>query len=336
MYDFRAAGIGQDPDGRPDLAKPSLVLTAGEAFRIPCEYAGSLLLDTLDAVRRRGPRAGRPVLVVPGFHATDGATRRLRGHLRAARLGRLRLGRRHQPRARPTRCSTACWPASTRCTATTSEPVSLVGWSFGGLLARWLAHQRPEHVRQVVTLGSPWRPEGERTRTTRMFERSRRTHGLSERAEEVIDELREPLLVFSTAIWSKTDGIVPWRGCALDDGARRRENIAVPSSHIGLVSNPLALAVARPTGSRRTPTRPSRSAGAARSGWRRDREEGRREEGAREEGAGQEGRQEATAKKTQAKKAPAKKAAVPEPSARRVDLSLRDPTSARCCRSCGW
>ena len=122
------------------------------------------------------------------------------------------------------------------------EPVSLVGWSFGGLLVRWLAHQRPENVRQVVTLGSPWRPEGERTRTTRMFERSRRTHGLSERAEAVIDELREPLLVFSTSVYSRTDGIVPWRGCALDDGPLT-ENIAVPSSHIGLVSNPLALAV---------------------------------------------------------------------------------------------
>ena len=109
---------------------------------------------------------------------------------------------------------------------------------------RWLAHQRPEHVRQVVTLGSPWRPEGERTRTTRMFERSRRTHGLSDRAEAVIDELREPLLVFSTAIYSKTDGIVPWRGCALDeDGPARRRTSRCPSSHVGLVSNPLVLAV---------------------------------------------------------------------------------------------
>ena len=78
-----------------------------------------------------------------------------------------------------------------------------------------------------------------------MFERSRLTHGLSARAEAVVDELREPLLVFSTAIYSKTDGIVPWRGCALDPGDKfgpETENIAVPSSHVGLVSNPLALA----------------------------------------------------------------------------------------------
>lgn len=247
MYDFRAAGIGRDPDGRPDLRKPSLVLTAGEAFRVPGEYAGSLLVDVVAdrLVADRGLGAGRPVLVVPGFHAGDAATKRLRGHL--GRRGWDPYG----------------WGVGTNHGLTDQvldgvlarleevhggrqEPVSLVGWSFGGLLVRWLAHQRPGLVRQVVTLGSPWRPEGERTRSTRMFERSRRTHGLSDRAEQVVDELREPLPVFGTSIYSKTDGIVPWRGCALDAGAGpgpAAENIAVPSSHVGLVANPLALAV---------------------------------------------------------------------------------------------
>jgi hypothetical protein len=50
--------------------------------------------------------------------------------------------------------------------------------------------------------------------------------------------------VFSTAIFSKSDGIVPWRGCAQEDGdGVAVENIAVPSSHVGLVSNAMALAV---------------------------------------------------------------------------------------------
>jgi pimeloyl-ACP methyl ester carboxylesterase len=116
-----------------------------------------------------------------------------------------------------------------------------VGWSFGGLLARWVAHQRPDRVRQVVCLGSPYRREGEHTRTTPLFERTARTHGLSTRALGVVETLRRPLPVPVTAIYSKTDGIVNWRGCALD--ARDGENIAVPSSHVGLVSNPVALAV---------------------------------------------------------------------------------------------
>ena len=68
--------------------------------------------------------------------------------------------------------------------------MSVVGWSFGGLLARWLAHQRPDAVRQVVCLGSPWRPEGEHTRTTPMFERSARKHGLSTAPATIVDTLR--------------------------------------------------------------------------------------------------------------------------------------------------
>lgn len=44
-----------------------------------------------------------------------------------------------------------------------------------------------------------------------------------------------------TAIYSKTDGILNWRSCVLDEG-ERSDNISVPSSHLGLVSNPLALA----------------------------------------------------------------------------------------------
>lgn len=242
MYDFRAAGIGRDPDGRPDLPKPSLVLTAGEAFRVPGEYAGSLLLDVV-ADRLTDPTlgGGRPVLVLPGFHSSDNATRRLRSHLghRGWDAYGWGVGANHGLTDEVLDGALARFD---EVHGDHQEPVSLVGWSFGGLLARWLAHQRPEHVRQLVTLGSPWRPEGERTRSTRMFERSKRTHGLSARAEEVVDELREPLLVFSTSIYSKTDGIVPWQGCALDD-SELSENIAVPSSHIGLVSNPLVLAV---------------------------------------------------------------------------------------------
>jgi pimeloyl-ACP methyl ester carboxylesterase len=245
VYDFRSAGIGHDPDGRPDLAKPSLLLTAGEAVRFPVEYGASVLLDAFaDRVTDRQLGAGRPVLVIPGFGATDRATGRLRQHLRARgwHVHAWRVGPNH---GLTDEVLDGVLDRFDEVYERHGEPVSVVGWSFGGLLARWVAHQRPTQVRQVITLGSPWRPEGEITRSTGMFERSKRVHGLSERAEKIIDELRGPLPVYSTAIWSKTDGIVPWQGCALDEGLPGpvMENIHVPSSHLGMVSNPLALAV---------------------------------------------------------------------------------------------
>ena len=236
MYDFESANETGNRAGA--LPRPPLLLTALEAARFSVEYPSSLVWDTLRPSRDVG--RGRPVLVIPGFYADDGLTGRLRGHLRKQgwHVHGWRAGRNYGL----TDAIVDALPARLdEVYERHQEPVAVVGWSFGGLLARWLAHERPDRVSRVVCLGSPWRSEGEVTRATAMFERSAARHGISERAREIVDTLRLPLDVPSTAIYSKTDGITHWRACALDDGPTC-ENIAVPSSHVGLVSNPLALA----------------------------------------------------------------------------------------------
>ena len=248
MYDFSArreseALSGTVPGaGIEPLPAPSWLLTACELGRLSVELPASVVVDALTPAPDEG--RGRPVLVLPGFSSPDAATRHGRHHLR--RLGYRPhgwgLGRNHG----------LIDPIIHGVLARLDdlheqydEPVSVVGWSFGGLLARWLAHQRPQAVRQVVCLGSPYRPEGEHTRTTPLFERSARTHGLSERAFEVVDTLRRPLPVPVSAIYSRTDGIVNWRACRLTDEELipgPGDNISVPSSHVGLLANPLSLA----------------------------------------------------------------------------------------------
>jgi len=243
VYDFRAQGIGHDPEARPDIAPPSWLLTAGEPARFASEYAASWVLDRLlDRLPGRSCDLGqgRAVLVLPGFGATDRATGRLRDHLdqRGWTTYTWGVGPNH---GLTDEVLDGVLARFDTVHDVERRPIDVVGWSFGGLLARWVAHQRPTRVRSVVTLGSPWRPEGERTRTTPLFERARRSRGLSERAEKIIDELRGPLPVPTTAIWSKTDGIVGWRGCRVEESATAR-NVAVPSSHLGMASNPFALA----------------------------------------------------------------------------------------------
>jgi pimeloyl-ACP methyl ester carboxylesterase len=234
MYDFQGGG----EMGVTSYPKPSLLLTAAELARLSVEYSTSLLIDALTPSRTTGE--GRPVLVLPGFYAGDEATKRLRGHL--DKLGYTAygwgLGRNH---GLTDAIVDGVLARLEEVHERHGEPVSVVGWSFGGLLARYAALERPSLVRQVICLGSPWRPEGERTRTTFLFERSAARHGLSLRAREIVDGLRGQLPVQCTAIYSRTDGIVPWRGCVLDEG-ERTENVEVISSHVGLVSNPLALA----------------------------------------------------------------------------------------------
>lgn len=236
MYDFEGDKTAEDSGSGPHRA-----LLLLEAPRLAGELVASHAIDLVAPRRPSGD--GRPVLVIPGFHATDGMTGRLRSHLR-----------RHDFRVHG-------WSQGANMGLTDplidglvdrfevlrkeyDEPVSVVGWSFGGVLARWLAHTYPGDVRQIVCLGSPWRAEGERTRATGMFERSRRKHGISDRARPMVDLLRTPVPVPCTAVFSKTDGIVPWRGCAVDPAvAPPAENVTVASSHVGMVANPLVLDV---------------------------------------------------------------------------------------------
>lgn len=234
MYDF---AHDADPQAQ-GYGAPPLLLTAAEAFRFPVELTSSLVSD-LVLPPRRSADAGRPVLVLPGFMADDPLTARLRSHLRRSGYTAHGWGLGRNVGLTDEIVDGLLARFDEVAAGRPGTPVSVVGWSFGGLLARYVAHQRPGQVRQVVQLGSPWRAEGERTRATRMFERAAVKHGISERARDIVDELRGPLDVPVTAIWSRTDGIAHWRGCRVDGPLT--ENVEVPSSHVGLTSHPLAL-----------------------------------------------------------------------------------------------
>lgn len=243
VYDFEGGHGGAAGGGTPGRALMLLELP-----RWTVEYGASRLLDLAAvALPERDLGAGRPVLVLPGFSAHDRLTGRLRSHLaqRGWQVHGWELGSNH---GLTEKIVTGLPRRLAEVAERYDEPVAVVGWSFGGLLARWLAHEHPETVRQVVCLGSPWRAEGERTRATGMFEKSREKHGIVENARAIVDLLRGPVPVPLTAVWSKTDGIVPWRGCTVDehDGADGRppaENVEVVSSHVGMVANPLVLSV---------------------------------------------------------------------------------------------
>lgn len=250
VYDFEGDHGGTTPDGGSGPHRGLLLL---ELPRWTVEYGASRLVDLARTATgpvlpgERDLGHGRPVLVLPGFSANDKLTGRLRGHLaqRGWEVHGWHLGSNH---GLTEKIVTGLPRRFAEIADRYDEPVSVVGWSFGGLLARWLAHEHPDRVRQVVCLGSPWRAEGERTRATGMFEKSKVRHGIVPHARQIVDRLRGPVPVPLTAVWSRTDGIVPWRGCTVDeqegaDGRPPAENVEVVSSHVGMVANPLVLSV---------------------------------------------------------------------------------------------
>jgi hypothetical protein len=96
-------------------------------------------------------------------------------------------------------------------------------------------------VRQVITLGSPLRLR-ERTSSNAgvLFEMLHGPRSESSRLQPPPEEARGPLPVPATAIFTRSDGVVPWRAC-LEIPSNTSESVEVFGSHSGLGVNPAAL-----------------------------------------------------------------------------------------------
>ena len=118
------------------------------------------------------------------------------------------------------------------------QPISLIGWSLGGIYAREMAKEMPDLVRCVITLGTPFTGHPTATNAWRFYKMVSGTH---EHDEELLAEVRKPPPVPTTSIYSKTDGIVAWQ-CSINPPQHAHtENIEVHASHIGMGMNPLAM-----------------------------------------------------------------------------------------------
>jgi hypothetical protein len=115
---------------------------------------------------------------------------------------------------------------------------SIVGWSLGGIYARRIALEVPEWVRLVVTLGSPFRPVPGEESVAAPVMRAMAARGSGVRPPSGGTDV--PLPVPSTSIFSRTDGVVPWKAC-LDTVGGPHETLEVTGSHCGLGHHPAAL-----------------------------------------------------------------------------------------------
>ena len=131
--------------------------------------------------------------------------------------------------------------------------VSVIGWSLGGVFARELAFEIPDQLRLVITLGSPFGRNPHASSVRWLYELINR-HRADEIDDEMVLRIRRPLPVPSTAIYSRSDGIVSWQTCIDDVICDTNENIEVVGSHSGMGFNAQVLWIiadrlAQPTGS---------------------------------------------------------------------------------------
>ena len=228
MHPVRDVINRQAAGQRSSAGGPSLGLLLTEPARGLADLATLTLVAPWLTTAPRGD--GHGVLVLPGLLASDASTTVMRRLLRMLgyQVRGWTLGRNNGP----TNQVLDGLPAMLADFASeTGRPVSVVGWSLGGIYARELARQLPTQVRRVITLGSPFAlTEGQHSHADRAYQRRSTLHATGRVPTR--EQVRKPIGVPSTAVFSRRDGIVAWRAC-IEPETDLHQNVEVRCAHLG-------------------------------------------------------------------------------------------------------
>jgi pimeloyl-ACP methyl ester carboxylesterase len=220
----------QERASRFDLRPPASGAALLEARSL---FEFSSLLPALPGLLSLPRGDGRPVMALPGFAADDTSTWPLRRFLTGMGYRALpwQLGINDDPEAAAERLL-----ARLPTLKLADQPITLIGWSLGGIVARLIAHHAPERVREIITLGTPVEGGPKYTSVGPLYAQ-RRNIDLEEFEAHVHEVNARGLDVPITVIYSKSDGVVGWQA-AIDRYNPQAKHIEVRSSHIGLGANP--------------------------------------------------------------------------------------------------
>jgi pimeloyl-ACP methyl ester carboxylesterase len=232
-----AASVYQEIDIEKHRGRgPSTLHSVSELPRVLVEMTSLAYAWPLLGNAPRGD--GHPVLVLPGFTAGDESTAVLRRYLK--RLGYHALPWQLGQNTGSFDLQEQLVLSFYKLTREYDTRISLIGQSLGGVFARELARQFAPHVRLVVSLGSPFASSGPETTNPMVSRLFQYLSGMTR------EQMRDQMLNFaaeappapSTAIYSKTDGVVHWSSCLEYEG-EQSENIEIIGSHSGMAMNPL-------------------------------------------------------------------------------------------------
>jgi pimeloyl-ACP methyl ester carboxylesterase len=221
------------------------------ALHSALEFRALLELGLLPAslpLLMSAPRGdGHPVLLLPGFMGSESSLAALEFFLRQRgwQVETWGLGRNVGFHAKH---ASALEQKIRHLQHKTGRKVSLVGWSLGGVFALYGAHQVPECVRSVVTLGSPLSVDPEGSASPPFVKAMYRliahpmgpsAHAMQPRAKKLRERHGLPMPL--SCLYSLSDGVVPPQEATVDGNPALHENIRVPGSHVGLGFNAMVL-----------------------------------------------------------------------------------------------
>lgn len=218
--------------------RPSLFWLLTEGGRAMTEMGVSIPYRTLFANKGKGD--GHPVFVIPGFMSTDYSTLPLRKYLKHSGYSVYRwgLGR----NTADVKYIDLLLEKVDAIYAKHNEKISLIGWSLGGVFARQIAKSRPDAIRQVITMASPFKGVRNQNNVAWLYNLITNKARVRNIDRQLIEDIPLPAPVPTTAIYTKQDGIVPWQLC-LEDEDEIHQNVQVRGSHFGLGVNPTVLEI---------------------------------------------------------------------------------------------
>jgi pimeloyl-ACP methyl ester carboxylesterase len=212
-----------------NIPKPSWFLNLTEGSRAFFQFVKCIWFMQFYKFQSIGKK--QPILVIPGLLGSDFSTGMLRKFLekndyeaytwnRGRNLGNIKdldflterikeLQQKHQ------------------------QKIILIGWSLGGVYARELAKRNPELVKQIITLGSPFAALEAPNHAKWVFDLF---NNIEDIEKSFRDQIPNPAPIPTTAIYSKSDGIVPWQAC-MEVPTATHNNIEVNSAHLGFCIN---------------------------------------------------------------------------------------------------
>lgn len=174
---------------------------------------------------------GHPVLVIPGFLAGELSTQPLRDFITKIGYSAYdwNMGRNY---ARIENLPTLLRQVN-KIYKKHKLKLTLIGWSLGGVYARELAKRNPQIIRQVITMGSPFKDIRNSNNVSWIYE-IMHSQETKDAHELLLADIPNPPKLPTTSIYSKADGIVPWEHCIEDTEGEFYENIEVESSHLAM------------------------------------------------------------------------------------------------------
>jgi pimeloyl-ACP methyl ester carboxylesterase len=195
------------------------------------EFKSALTYRPAMADVRDVPRGdGHTVLVIPGLLTTDAFTFDLRRYLAACgyKVEGWHMGYNWGPTPR---ILDGLTKRVTRLADRSGGPVSVIGVSMGGILARNLAHDHPGLIRKLATVVSPVRFPTASTLKPLIWALSP-FYSKDVSAQDYSRPLQMPVM----AIYTKEDGLVAWESCqGADDHCH---HVEVEGGHVTICRNP--------------------------------------------------------------------------------------------------